>query len=179
MPVGGRKKQHRGRKLAAGRRGEPEELTREDCGSRRKLAAGCRKVPRRVAVARHLKNIFRTIRTWGNWGSRSKLTFAGRSMTSCAEVAWLRKNVVKKDWTRNQEEGGAPKGRQEAVKGPGMQNWNKETGHKTAATTQRGFNKTLKKTVWLEIGKRAAEISSRLRTIKDWALWRGRPLRSG
>jgi hypothetical protein len=33
------KKRRRGRHLAAGRRGEPKELTRGDCGSSRKLAA--------------------------------------------------------------------------------------------------------------------------------------------
>jgi hypothetical protein len=38
-PVKGRRKQRRGRKQAAGRRGKPEELTLEDCGSWRKLAA--------------------------------------------------------------------------------------------------------------------------------------------
>jgi hypothetical protein len=45
------KKRHRGRHLAAGRRGEPKELARGDCGSRRKLAAACRKVSRRSVVA--------------------------------------------------------------------------------------------------------------------------------
>jgi hypothetical protein len=38
-PVKGRKKQHRGRKPAAGRRGEPKELTGSDCESGKKLAA--------------------------------------------------------------------------------------------------------------------------------------------
>jgi hypothetical protein len=45
------KKRQRGRHPAAGRRGEPKERTRGDCGSRRKLAAACRKVFRRAAVA--------------------------------------------------------------------------------------------------------------------------------
>jgi hypothetical protein len=40
-PVKGRKKRHRGRKPAAGRRGEPKELTRSDYGSGKKLAAAC------------------------------------------------------------------------------------------------------------------------------------------
>ena len=52
----GRKKRHRDRHLGAGRRGEPKELTRGDCGSRRKLAAACRKVSRRAAVARYKGN---------------------------------------------------------------------------------------------------------------------------
>jgi hypothetical protein len=38
------KKQHRVWQLAAGRRGEPKERTRGNCGSRNKLAAG-RKIP--------------------------------------------------------------------------------------------------------------------------------------
>jgi hypothetical protein len=41
-PISGLKKRHRGRNLAAGRHGEPRELTRVICGSRRKLAATCR-----------------------------------------------------------------------------------------------------------------------------------------
>jgi hypothetical protein len=45
--VKGRKKQHRGRKPAAGRRGKPKEITRGDCGSGRKLVAACRRVSRR------------------------------------------------------------------------------------------------------------------------------------
>jgi hypothetical protein len=39
---------------------------------------------------------------------------------------------------------------------------------------KREFNKIFKKTLGLEIGKPAVGISSGLRTIKDWALWRGR-----
>jgi hypothetical protein len=50
MPVKGLKERHRGRKSIAERRGEPKELTRENCGSRRKLAAVCRKVSRHAAV---------------------------------------------------------------------------------------------------------------------------------
>jgi hypothetical protein len=49
--VKGRKNRHRGWKIAAGRRGEPKELTRGICGSRRKLAATCRKVSRRARMA--------------------------------------------------------------------------------------------------------------------------------
>jgi hypothetical protein len=38
------KKRHRSRHLAAGCLGKRKELTRGDCGTRRKLAAACRKV---------------------------------------------------------------------------------------------------------------------------------------
>jgi hypothetical protein len=46
--VKGRKKRHRDRKLAAGWRGEPKEVTWGDCGSGQKLATACRKVSRRA-----------------------------------------------------------------------------------------------------------------------------------
>jgi hypothetical protein len=62
-PVRGWKKQHRGQHLAAGQRGEPKELTRGDCGSRRKLAAACRKVSCHAAVAWRKRNVFKNIRT--------------------------------------------------------------------------------------------------------------------
>jgi hypothetical protein len=54
------KKWHRDRHLAPGRRGEPNELTRGGCRSRRKLAAACRKVSHRVWRKR---NVFRNFRT--------------------------------------------------------------------------------------------------------------------
>jgi hypothetical protein len=86
------KKRQMGRHLAAGRRGEPKELTRGDCGSRRKLAADCRKVSRRATVARHKGNVFRKIRTQGNCGLRKEFAAAGRKMTRCAEMARRREH---------------------------------------------------------------------------------------
>jgi ElaB/YqjD/DUF883 family membrane-anchored ribosome-binding protein len=59
IPVRGRKRWHRGRKQAAGRHGEPKELTRGDHGSRKMLAAACRKASRRAAVAWRKRNVFR------------------------------------------------------------------------------------------------------------------------
>jgi Ni/Co efflux regulator RcnB len=47
---------HRSGKLAAGRRGEPKELARRDCRSRRRLAAACRKVSRHAEVAWRKRN---------------------------------------------------------------------------------------------------------------------------
>jgi hypothetical protein len=57
------KKRHRGRKQAAGRREEPKELTRGDCGLRRKLAAACRKVSCSATVAWRKGNFFRELWT--------------------------------------------------------------------------------------------------------------------
>jgi hypothetical protein len=99
-PVKGRKKWHRGQKVAAGQRGEPKEPTRGDCGSLRKLAAACRKVSCRAAVAWCKGNVFRKIRTQGNYGPQSKVTIAGRRTTRCAGVASLRRGVVRNNCTR-------------------------------------------------------------------------------
>jgi hypothetical protein len=87
MPVGGLRKRRRDRNLAAERRQKPKELTRGDCRSRRKLAAACRKMSRRAAVAWRKRNIFRKIRPQGNCGPRKELAAAGRSMTHSATVA--------------------------------------------------------------------------------------------
>jgi hypothetical protein len=62
-----RKKRHRGQKQAAGRRGEPKELTRGDCRSWKKLAAACRKVSHHATVAWCKRNLLRKSWTHGNW----------------------------------------------------------------------------------------------------------------
>jgi hypothetical protein len=65
IPVRGRKRRDRRRKQAAGRRGEPKELNRGDCGSRKKLTAACRKAFRRATVAWRKRNVFRKSWTCG------------------------------------------------------------------------------------------------------------------
>jgi hypothetical protein len=45
-PIGGLRKRHRGRHVAGGRRSQPEERTRGNCGSRKELAADCRRMTR-------------------------------------------------------------------------------------------------------------------------------------
>jgi hypothetical protein len=137
-PVKGRKRRHRGRKPAAGRREEPKELTWSDCGPRKKLAATCRKASSCTTVARHKRKLFKKIRTLGNCGPRSKLTTARIKMTRHARVAWRRENFVRKDWTRNQAEQETPKRREETVERPGTQQWHKGPRPKTAATQENG-----------------------------------------
>jgi hypothetical protein len=90
--VNGWKKQHRGRKKAAGRRAEPKELTRGICGSRMKLAATCRKVYCRAAVARCMRDIFRP------------------NTTRHAKVAQRKENSIGKDHTRDKVMLGTSKG---------------------------------------------------------------------
>jgi hypothetical protein len=83
-PVERRKKRHRGRKQAAGRHGEPKELTRGDHGSRKNLAAACRKASRRATVAWRKRNVFRKSWTHGNCGLRKDVTASRKKATRCA-----------------------------------------------------------------------------------------------
>jgi hypothetical protein len=188
------KKRHRGRYLAAGRRGEPNELTRQDCGSRRKLAAACRKVSRHAAVIWRKKNVFRKIRTQGNCGPRKELAAAGRKTTHHAEVAQRKGRGLqgrshegpsveqgrRKNHNMNKFERGTRKGRtlrrrqlmrQEGTNGTRNRDFEKQLRLGSERTTS-GIHK---KTIGLEIVKRAVGISSRLRKIRNWTLWRGRP----
>jgi hypothetical protein len=70
------KKRHRGRNLAAGRRGEPKERTRENLGSRKELAAARRRTTRHagVGVTRCKGHFFRKNE------ARDKVTRKGRTL---------------------------------------------------------------------------------------------------
>jgi hypothetical protein len=83
-PVNGRKRRHRGKKQAAERCEEPEDLTRGLCGSRMKLAAACRKASRRATVARRRRDAFKNERTQD--GCQRRLAAARRGTSHRAEV---------------------------------------------------------------------------------------------
>jgi hypothetical protein len=104
------KKRHKGRRMAAGRRGKPKELTRRDCGSRGLLAAACRKVSRRATVAWRKRYVFRKIRTQGSCGPRQELAAARRVMTLRSKVARQKVKVVRKDRTKDSVAPGTQKG---------------------------------------------------------------------
>jgi hypothetical protein len=72
-----------------------------------KLAAACRKVSRRAAVARRKRNVFRKIRTQRNCALWKELAAAGRRMTHSTKVArrmghnrkrYDQNNVVQETW---------------------------------------------------------------------------------
>jgi hypothetical protein len=77
MPVGGLKKWHRKRNLAAGRSQKPKGRIQANSESRRRLTVADRKMTRRAAVAWRKRNIFRKIGTQENCGPRGKFTAAG------------------------------------------------------------------------------------------------------
>jgi hypothetical protein len=124
-PVNGRKKRHWGRNIVAGRRGEPKELTRGECRSRRKLAASCGKVSHRAAVARRKRNVFRKILTQGHCGPRKESATAGRNITRCARVAQLMGHGLQ---GRSHEVPSVEKGRR-----------NNQTRNKFARGTRKGW----------------------------------------
>jgi hypothetical protein len=99
-----RRRRHRGRDPAAGRRGEPKEPTRGDCESGKKLAVAWKKITRLATVAWRKRNVLRKIVTQGNCGPRSTLTAAGIMITRHARVALRRVNFVRKDCTRAKDE---------------------------------------------------------------------------
>jgi hypothetical protein len=88
MPVAEPRKRCRDRKSTAGQRGEPNELNRGNCGSRKKLAAACRKVSRHAAVVWRKRKLFRRTGTQEIYGQRKELAIAGIRTTHCAQVVW-------------------------------------------------------------------------------------------
>lgn len=118
------KKRQRGRHQAAARRGKPKELSRGDCGSRRKLAAACSKMSRRAAVAWRKRNVSRNICTEKNYGPRQELGAGGIRMTLRAKVTQRKEAELqghshegqsveqgRKSQTRNKFAEGTQKGR--------------------------------------------------------------------
>jgi hypothetical protein len=103
MPVGGTRKRRRVWNLTVERRQKPKERTRGYCGSRRKLAAACRKVSCGATVAWRKRNI-RKIWTQGNCEPRKEFAAAGIRTALYAKVACAR-NEVMKDRRSNKDDG--------------------------------------------------------------------------
>jgi hypothetical protein len=85
MQVGELRKRRRFCSRAAKRRQKRKERILGNRGSRRKSAAACRKLTRRVKVAWRKRNHFRNVQTQRNCGPRKRLTVtSSRKMTSDA-----------------------------------------------------------------------------------------------
>jgi hypothetical protein len=136
IPVKGRKKRHRNRKSAAGRRGEPNELTQGDCGSGKKSAAACRKVSRRAKVAWRKRNLFRTVQTQSICGLRKRLVVTGKRMTQ-------------KGWTFGKRRRVDPEG-STVVKDPNTRRHRRLKNEKTAG---RIFEKTFRLQIFCRVAK--------------------------
>jgi hypothetical protein len=151
------KKRHRGRHLAAGRRGEPRELTQGNCGPRKELAAAGRKMARCAKVAQRKE----------------------RGHQGCSNEGPSVEQGRLNNQTRNKLARGIRKGRtlrrrqlmrQEGTNGTK----NRDLEEQLRLGSERRTSGSYRKNFGLQIMKRAV-ISSGLRKISNWALWRGRP----
>jgi hypothetical protein len=139
---------HRGQKLAAGRRGEPNELTQGDCGSRRKLVAACRKVSRHARVAWCKRKVFRKIWTQGELWTTEGIGCSWQEddpKYKSGTVQGTRSQEIQSGQcgTRNPERTDV---REETLEGPGMQQWHNGPRSETAATRQQANNEPRHKT---------------------------------
>jgi hypothetical protein len=179
IPVRRRKRRHRGRKKAAGRRLEPKELNRGDRGSRKKLDAACRKVSRRATVAWLKRNVFRKSWTCGYCGLRKEVTASRKMVTRCERH---RRKVAQRSPT-----GGTFEHR--CRRGPECSNGIRDRGRRRIKdpSTRRQLRLKIKWTskqidrkifygiLREQIPKHVVETSSRLQQRRNCTLWRGRP----
>jgi hypothetical protein len=86
MAVGEPRKRRRVCNLAVERRQKRKERTRGNCGSRRKVAAACRKVSRHAKVAGRNRNLFRNVQTLEKCGWRKEFTVSRIRTTCCKKV---------------------------------------------------------------------------------------------
>jgi hypothetical protein len=198
MPVKGLKKRSRGRKWTAGRRGEPKELTRGNGGSRKKLAAACRKVSRHAAVVWKKRKLFRISETCTYFGLRKGVTVADRRTSRNATVAWRKRKLTRniqlqenhelsKDVAVNgMREGPECKSgiwRRDVKRLPHLRKERKSTngikGWRPGQRSLLGKGGTLRINLYEIFGgkitKQVVGTSRRLRRIGIWRLWRGRP----
>jgi hypothetical protein len=187
MPVGELRKRRRVRSLAAEHNQKRKEGTRGNRGSRRKSAAACRKVSRCARVPWHRKSVVRKIGTQENCGPRKEFAAAGIKATRCAKVARRkghshegpsiqrerRKTQTRIKFARASRKGRMLRMRQlmrlEGTNGTSNQDFKEQLRLGNERTTSRIYRKTIR----LEIVKRALRISSGMRKVTDWTLWRG------
>jgi hypothetical protein len=155
-------------------------------------------------VAWHKKNAVRRIGTQRNCGQQSKLTAARIKMTRHARVAWRRENFVRKDCTRAKDEratqGVGPLrknlrmhhegkcGTKDLCGGQSLylrkerRSTNGIGGRSSGQQSHLGSGVTLKKILYAifreKVAKQVVGTSGRLRRMKKWTLWRGRPLQN-
>jgi hypothetical protein len=197
MPLGEPRKQRRGRKLTARRRGEPKEPTRENCGFLRKLAVACRKVSRYATVAWRKRKIFRKSETRGYCGSRKGVTVADRRTSHHATVAWQKRILTRVIWIEESGESLKDFEVNRVIKVQGCKNgiWCRDVknvpdlkkerttnGIKRWSAEQRsylGSGRTPSKNPYeifgRKIEKQVVRMSMGFLQIRIWRVWRCRP----
>jgi hypothetical protein len=198
MPVGEPRKRRRGGKLIAGRRGKPKKLNRRNCGSRKKLAAACRKVSRYATVAWRKRKLFRKSETRGYCGSRKCATVADRRTCPHATMAWRKRKLTRNIRIQESRESSKDFSVNGMRKGPGCKNCIRRRNikepphlrterkiassiggeHKREQRRLKGMSK-YKDIYWRTIGldfvKQVVRMSRGFLQMTIWRLWRGRP----
>jgi hypothetical protein len=140
-------------------------------------------------VAWHRKSVITNTGTQENCGLRKDFTATGIRATRCAKVAWLKgrnhegpsvQRERRKTQTRIKFARASCKGRTlgkrqlmclEGTNGTR----NRDFKEQLRLGNERTTSVIYRKTIMLEIVKRAVRISSRMRKVTDWTLWRGQP----
>jgi hypothetical protein len=152
--------------------------------------AGSRYVSHRAKVVWEKRKLFRKIGTQEKCGPRKEFEAAEIRATRCAKVARrkgrthegpLVEQGRRKNKTWNKFEIGTRTGWSLGRRQLTLQKGTNGTGNRhfkeqLRLGNERSTSGIYKKTIGLEIVKRAEGISSRLRRIKDWTWWKGRPL---
>jgi hypothetical protein len=187
MPVEEPRKRCRVRNLAAKCRQKRKERTGENRGSRRKLAAACRKVSCHAKVAWRKRKLITRSGTQENCGLLKEFSPTGIRMTHHVKVAWHKEQSHEetsaeqgrwKEQTRNKFTNGNRKGwtfgsrcrvDPEGSTGEKDPNIRRYRWLKNENTAGRIFEKTFR----LQIAKREDGSFVGSLNIRDWTLWGG------
>jgi hypothetical protein len=161
-PVKGLKKRRRGRKLIAERRGEPKKGTRGYSGSRKKVTVAGKWTSRHAAVAWLKRKLFRRSRIKEQFGPRKELN---------ADV--MRKSPEGNNGIRHRDVKVLPHLRKERKTTNGIKGWS--TGQRSYLGSGGTPSKYPYQIFGGKIAKQVVGTSRRLRKIRKWVLWRGRP----
>jgi hypothetical protein len=150
-----------------------KDTTREYCGSRKGLVAARRGTTRRAVVARR--------RTLFTKTTRSRLIVSAREVPRHATVARRRRDATKeerddakrapRDRTPGKRRRVNPEGKT-TMRDPVARRQLPLRNVKTAGRLCRGNHEDV---IGPKIAKRTARSYARMRTKRDWTLWRGRP----
>jgi hypothetical protein len=181
-PVRIRKRRHKGRKETAGRRLEPKGLNRGDRGSRKKLAAACRKASHRATVAWIKRNVFRKSWTCEFYGLRKEVTAPRKEVTAPRKEVTRcerhRRKVAQRSPTGGAFEHRCRRGSQYGMgrKDPTVIDIGGWSSRQLSPLERRGsIYKIRKTTLNTESLRRAPGMFIGLQQMRIWTLWRGRP----
>jgi hypothetical protein len=177
--VKGLKKRHRGRKSTAERRGKPKKGTGGYSGSRRKVTVAGKRTSCHATVAWLKRKVFRRSGNQESYGRRKELAIAEIRTTRYAGVIRRRGRIAGKNQTTNNVGELTQKEHTEEKRcwnGPKCKLGIKDPGtnRKPRLKMERISDGFDRKAFGLQFVKRGPEVSSGLREVKNWALWRTR-----